>query len=195
MILWPSPKENLPARFPAAQGIITFPFLKLCHALNILCTNLQCTTSRNKISFIFITQLGKLDRCSTLFSPLFTAGIYLCHSSLACSFQFLVLLTWVTNCSISASIATFIDHTHGRNSHRVLPQHHQICQGTYLSLWTVCWPRQERANRFKDHSYLHWSITCPCLHFARRDGKCTTGCGYTCFVIMHIISSIKGNAF
>lgn len=91
------------------QGIITFPFLKLCHALNILCTNFQCTTSRSKISFTFITQLGKLERCSTLFSHS-TAGIYLCHSSLACSFQLPMLLTWVTNCSIFASVATEVQY-------------------------------------------------------------------------------------
>lgn len=42
--------------------------------------------------------------------PLFTAGIYLCHSSLACSFQLPMLLTWVTNCSIFASMAAVIDH-------------------------------------------------------------------------------------
>jgi len=41
--------------------------------------------------------------------PLFTAGIYLCHSSLACSFQLLMLFTWVTNCSIFASMVTVID--------------------------------------------------------------------------------------
>lgn len=41
--------------------------------------------------------------------PLFTAGIYPCHSSLAHTFQLSVLLTWVTNCSIFASMATVID--------------------------------------------------------------------------------------
>lgn len=43
--------------------------------------------------------------------PLFTAGIYPCHSSLACFFQLPMLLAWVTNCSIFASMATVTDCT------------------------------------------------------------------------------------
>lgn len=103
--------------------------------------------------------------------PLFTAGIYPCHSSLARAFQLPTLLTWVTNCSIFASMATVIDRARWEFLIEFCSNTNTKSIRAGISLYGLCPVPSKEGQTGSRTAPIYTTTSCPCLYFAKTDDK------------------------